>query len=111
VRPPRGVRCSLPCRVFLRLMGLPLSDLDIFLAVKDEIIRPPGLTMEEQAPHRKAAGETVYAYFDAEVKSAALSRLRTTCSGRSWRKRSTGSSSRRGSARHLLLVIIAGLDT
>ncbi len=58
----------LPCRVFLRLMGLPLSDLDIFLAVKDEIIRPPGITMEEQAPHRKAAGETVYAYFDAEVK-------------------------------------------
>ena len=58
----------LPCRVFLRLMGLPLADLDIFLAVKDDIIRPPGTTMEEQAPRRKAAGETVYAYFDAEVK-------------------------------------------
>jgi cytochrome P450 len=58
----------LPCRVFLRLMGLPLADLDIFLAVKDDIIRPPGMTMEEQAPHRKAAGEKVYAYFDAEVK-------------------------------------------
>jgi cytochrome P450 len=58
----------LPCRVFLRLMGLPLEDLDIFLAVKDDIIRPPGLTMEEQAPARKKAGEIVYAYFDAEVK-------------------------------------------
>ncbi|HEY5023815.1 MAG TPA: cytochrome P450 [Acidimicrobiales bacterium] len=58
----------LPCRVFLRLMGLPLSDLDIFLAVKDDIIRPPGVTMEEQAPRRKAAGEIVYAYFDKEVK-------------------------------------------
>jgi cytochrome P450 len=58
----------LPCRVFLRLMGLPLEDLDIFLAVKDDIIRPPGFTIEEQAPARKAAGEKVYAYFDAEVK-------------------------------------------
>jgi hypothetical protein len=58
----------LPCRVFLRLMGLPLADLDIFLAVKDDIIRPPGVTMEEQAPHRKAAGQKVYEYFDAEVK-------------------------------------------
>jgi cytochrome P450 len=58
----------LPCRVFLRLMGLPLADLDVFLEVKDDIIRPPGVTIEEQAPARKRAGETVYAYFDAEVK-------------------------------------------
>src|SRR5579864_6084001 len=29
----------LPCRVFLRLMGLPLADLDVFLEVKDDIIR------------------------------------------------------------------------
>jgi len=58
----------LPCRVFLRLMGLPFADLDQFLAVKDDIIRPDGLTMEEQAPARKRAGEAVYAYFDAEVK-------------------------------------------
>src|SRR6202163_3934996 len=43
----------LPCRVFLRLMGLPLADLDIFLAVKDDIIRPPGVTLDEQAPARK----------------------------------------------------------
>jgi cytochrome P450 len=58
----------LPCRVFLRLMGLPFADLDFFLAVKDDIIRPAGITIDEQAPARKAAGEKVYAYFDAEVK-------------------------------------------
>ena len=54
----------LPCRVFLRLMGLPLEDLDFFLSLKDDIIRPPGTTMEEQNPHREAAGAKVYDYFD-----------------------------------------------
>ena len=54
----------LPCRVFLKLMGLPLADLDLFLALKDDIIRPPGLTMEEQAPYRQKAGKAVYEYFE-----------------------------------------------
>ena len=54
----------LPCRVFLRLMGLPLEDLDLFLSVKDDIIRPPGVTMEEQTPYRERAGKVVYDYFE-----------------------------------------------
>ncbi len=54
----------LPCRVFLRLMGLPLEDLDLFLALKDDIIRPPGVTLEEQAPYREKAGRAVYSYFE-----------------------------------------------
>ena len=54
----------LPCRVFLRLMGLPLDDLDFFLSIKDDIIRPPGITLEEQAPFRQAAGAKVYEYFE-----------------------------------------------
>ncbi|HUY62888.1 MAG TPA: cytochrome P450 [Acidimicrobiales bacterium] len=57
----------LPCRVFLRLMGLPFADLDVFLALKDDIIRPPGLTLEEQAPYRQKAGQTVYEYFEKEL--------------------------------------------
>jgi cytochrome P450 len=57
----------LPCTVFLRMMGLPLADLDLFLSVKDDIIRPPGITMDEQAPYRKKAGEAVYRYFEAEL--------------------------------------------
>ena len=57
----------LPCRVFLRLMGLPLADLDLFLAWKDDIIRPPGASMEDQAPARAAAGMAVYEYFGTEV--------------------------------------------
>jgi len=58
----------LPCTVFLRLMGLPYSDLDVFLAAKDDIIRPAGMTMEDQAPARAAAGQAVYNYFEAELK-------------------------------------------
>ncbi|MHB8328398.1 MAG: cytochrome P450 [Acidimicrobiales bacterium] len=54
----------LPCRVFLRLMGLSLDDLDLFLSLKDDIIRPPGVTIEEQTPHRRKAGDTVYRYFE-----------------------------------------------
>ena len=58
----------LPCTVFLRLMGLPYADLDHFLEIKDDIIRPAGITMEDQAPARQAAGEAVYRYFDTELK-------------------------------------------
>ena len=54
----------LPCRVFLRMMGLPLEDLDLFLSLKDDIIRPPGVTMDEQNPYRERAGAQVYDYFD-----------------------------------------------
>jgi cytochrome P450 len=57
----------LPCTVFLRLMGLPLEDLDFFLEHKDNIIRPPGITMDEQTPHRRKAGDAVYKYFEKEL--------------------------------------------
>src|ERR1700677_956480 len=54
----------LPCTVFLRLMGLPLEDLDLFLAMKDGIIRPPGATMEDQQPVRRSTANDIYAYFE-----------------------------------------------
>jgi cytochrome P450 len=57
----------LPCRVFLRLMGLPLDDLDQFLVWKDDIIRPPGVTIEEQTPYRERAGAAVYEYFERHL--------------------------------------------
>ncbi len=58
----------LPCTVFLRLMGLPLEDLDLFLAMKDGIIRPAGSTMEDQAPTRKKTAENIYAYFEKTLE-------------------------------------------
>jgi len=45
-------------------MGLPLADLDLFLAMKDGIIRPPGVTQEEQAPTRSRTADDIYAYFE-----------------------------------------------
>jgi cytochrome P450 len=53
----------LPCTVFLKLMGLPLEDLDKFLAMKEGIIRPPGATFEDQEPIRKQTAQDIYAYF------------------------------------------------
>ncbi len=44
----------LPCTVFLQLLGLPLEDLDKFLAWKDGVIRPEGVVGADQ--HAKASG-------------------------------------------------------
>ena len=80
----------LPCTVFLRLMGLPLEDLDIFLAMKDEIIRPPGDTMEEQAPTRKKTAENIYAYFEETLEKRRGAPPPRTCWAGSCGPRSTG---------------------
>jgi cytochrome P450 len=48
----------LPSSVFLRLLGLPVSELAMFLKMKDGILRPAGEGMEEiQANQRVNAGE------------------------------------------------------
>ncbi|MHB8680634.1 MAG: cytochrome P450 [Acidimicrobiales bacterium] len=57
----------LPCEVFLSLMGLPLEDIEFFLKLKDDIIRPPGVTLEEQNPYREKAGQSVYEYFEKAI--------------------------------------------
>ena len=57
----------LPCTAFLTLLGLPLSDLDLFLAMKDGIIRPKikeGDGLEQAAEARTATGKQIYAYFE-----------------------------------------------
>ena len=58
----------LPCTVFLRLLGLPLEDLDLFLEFKDNIIRPVGgsgaLDQAEYERIQAETGQRIYAYFD-----------------------------------------------
>jgi cytochrome P450 len=55
----------LPCTVFLRLLGLPLEDLDLFLAMKEGIIRGNGeRTLAAQFEARRAAGRQCYEYFE-----------------------------------------------
>jgi len=62
----------LPCTVFLRLLGLPYSDIDLFLSVKDDIIRPPG-NEAEQTERRRKAGAIVYEYFTDVLERRRLS--------------------------------------
>ena len=56
----------LPCNAFLHLMGLPLEDLDLFLELKDGIIRPHSETndLAEMAQVRVESGKRIYAYFE-----------------------------------------------
>jgi cytochrome P450 len=56
----------LPCTAFLSLLGLPHGDLDLFLELKNGIIRPkvePG-NLEAAAATRAASGRQIYAYFE-----------------------------------------------
>jgi cytochrome P450 len=58
----------LPCTVFLRLLGLPLEELDLFLELKDNIIRPNGEAAQipeaEFTRIQAETGQRIYAYFD-----------------------------------------------
>jgi cytochrome P450 len=58
----------LPCTVFLQLLGLPLEDLEKFLAWKDAVIRPEGA--QGPAQHREAAApaaQQIYEYFERAI--------------------------------------------
>lgn len=56
----------LPCTAFLHLMGLPLSDLELFLEFKDNIIRPQKNFPEalDHTPIRADTGKQIYSYFE-----------------------------------------------
>ena len=68
----REFTIPLPSEVFLTLVGLPLSDLDRLLAMKDGIIRPPGTTLEEHAEVRRATATTIYEYFEGVLEERRL---------------------------------------
>jgi cytochrome P450 len=59
----------LPCTAFLSLMGLPREELDLFLELKDGIIRPQTQTNdpEEQGRIRTATGKRIYDYFEMMI--------------------------------------------
>ena len=62
----------LPCQAFLHLFGLPLSDLDLFLELKDGVIRPQSVAenafdAEEINAIRSGAGRRIYAYFEEVI--------------------------------------------
>jgi cytochrome P450 len=66
----------LPSAFFLRLTGLPLDDLPIFLQWRDNIIRPdvePG-DFDAAAEIRAATGREMYAYFERALDARAEQR-------------------------------------
>jgi cytochrome P450 len=60
----------LPCRAFLTLMGLPQEELDLFIELKNGIIRPPVDPMDLIAAteFRMKTGERIYAYFEKMIE-------------------------------------------
>lgn len=58
----------LPSSVFLALVGLPLSDLDSFLEMKDGILRPVGNDLDEIQASQKVAAGRIEDYFAEAVK-------------------------------------------
>ncbi|BBZ71818.1 cytochrome P450 [Mycobacterium paraseoulense] len=55
----------LPSTIFLRLMGIPLSELNYFLQNKDDLLRDiDGETVAQREARYKAAGKRCYAYFN-----------------------------------------------
>src|SRR3984957_15495773 len=102
----------MPCTVFLRLMGLPLEDLDQFLAMKDGIIRPPGDTMEEQEPIRKKTAQDIYEYFQKVVDERRTEPSRSDLLGRIMDAELDGEKLTDPETPEVcFLFMIAGLDT
>ena len=57
----------LPSALFLRLMGLPQSDLEMFLGWRDDTIRPASSDPEEMSAIRDRAGKAITAYFEESL--------------------------------------------
>lgn len=62
----RDFAIPLPCQAFLELMGLPVEDLELFLELKNGIIRPPVPISDLAAAreHRAKTGKRIYEYFE-----------------------------------------------
>jgi cytochrome P450 len=59
----------LPCTAFLSLLGLPQEELELFLDLKDGIIRPKVTSNDPDEPARvrAATGKQIYAYFERMI--------------------------------------------
>jgi cytochrome P450 len=76
----------LPSQVFLTLLGLPLSDLELFLQWKDGIIRPDHVVgkpreHEETLAYQDATGQSIYDYFNRELDEREVERRDDLLSG------------------------------
>ena len=63
----RDIAEPMPSTIFLELLGLPVSRVDEFLALKDGIIRPPARSLEERREKVMATGQKIYAALEEVV--------------------------------------------
>jgi len=109
----RDFAIPLPCSAFLKMMGLPLDDLGLFLELKDGIIRPHTRAddPEGQARVRAEASERIFAYFSEVIDE----RIRGPRDDLMSRLVNTEIDGQELSREELLdicfLLILAGLDT
>jgi cytochrome P450 len=64
----------LPSAVFLKIMGMPLSDLDEFQQMKDGIVRPQGSTLEEIGASQRKTADRIDSYFEEALRERAAKR-------------------------------------
>jgi cytochrome P450 len=102
----------LPCTVFLQLLGLPLEDLDKFLAWKDAVIRPEGAQGFRE--HREAAAPAahqIYEYFERAIDDHIANPREDVLSALIAAKVEGEPLSREELVDICFLFLIAGLDT
>jgi len=104
------IAVPIPSGTFLQLLGLPLSRLDEFLAVKDDMIRPAGATPAEQDAKRGAAGKWVFEMY-GEALDARATDPRDDILTHFVRLERAGELTREETLNICYLLLTAGLDT
>ena len=104
------IAVPIPSGTFLQLLGLPLSRLDEFLRVKDDMIRPSGATPAEQDAKRGAAGAWVFAMY-GEALDARAADPRDDILTHLVRLETAGELTREETLNICYLLLTAGLDT
>ncbi|HEY1465541.1 MAG TPA: cytochrome P450 [Acidimicrobiales bacterium] len=100
----------IPSGTFLHLLGLPLDRLDEFLAVKDDLIRPPGEGGAEADSARTKAAEWVFELF-GEALDRRVAEPTDDILGHLSRLELAGELTREQTLNISLLQLMAGLDT
>jgi cytochrome P450 len=111
----RDFAVPLPCQAFLSLMGLPQEELDLFLELKDLIIRPQERieihNMEHAREIRAETGRRIYAYFEKLIDER-LATPREDLMGYLVQAEIDGERLSRNEILDIcFLLILAGLDT
>ncbi|HET9075881.1 MAG TPA: cytochrome P450 [Acidimicrobiales bacterium] len=106
----------LPSQVFLTLLGLPLEELPVFLAMKDGIIRPDRVTgtipgHPDAIAHQKRTAASIYRYFERVLDERAAAPRPDLISGLLSAEIDGVRLSREEILDIAFLFLIAGLDT